>query len=227
MCFSWLNGVLIFNFYLLYPMFEQTTICLPFFWGGDLYFKLHVRWPFCFQVEKYRLRLTSAVPTTDSFFNAIVASVSNFTNNKRDLNPCCIACRISICLVYEHQKKMKIKDKCNALLNFKDKRYFFFPDIYQGQRIHCYTIPDRGQRCWVYSSYGWLWMSHNYLPESPTQYQISTCHSEYTLLINYHWLLHLLSVPSSSHNCSFIFQCTICYKSIRFHFTKLTCFQKL
>lgn len=41
---------------------------------------------------------------------------------------------------------MKIKDKGNALLNFKDKKYFF-PDIYQGQRIHCYTIPDRGQRC--------------------------------------------------------------------------------
>lgn len=104
---------------------------------------------------------------------------------------------------------------------------FFFSDIHQGQRIHCYTIPDREQSCWVFSSYGWLWMSHNYLPESPTQYQISTCHSEFTLPINYHWLLHLLSVPLSPQNYSLYFPIYYMLWKHSFPFYKIDMFSKI
>lgn len=69
---------------------------------------------FCFQVEKYRPRLTSTVLTRENFINAIVASVSNFTNNKRGLKPFFTACRISICFVLEHHKNMIITDKFHA-----------------------------------------------------------------------------------------------------------------
>lgn len=69
-----------------------------FFWGGGLYLN-DMFVDFFVEVEKYRLLLTSTVPTSESFINAIVASVSNFTNNRKVLKPCCIACRISICIV--------------------------------------------------------------------------------------------------------------------------------
>lgn len=51
---------------------------------------------FCFQVNKYRPHVTSTVLARGSFIDAIVASVSNFTNNKWGLKPYYITCRFSI-----------------------------------------------------------------------------------------------------------------------------------
>lgn len=51
---------------------------------------------FCFQVNKYRPHMTSTILARGSFIDAIVASVSNSTNNKWGLKPYYITCRFSI-----------------------------------------------------------------------------------------------------------------------------------
>lgn len=95
-----------------FNIYQKTKLRYLFCFILNCKWNCYLPFCFCFQADKYRPHVTPTVLVRGSFINAIVASVSNFTNNKRGLKPCYRAYRFSICFVTEEYEKWWLHLNC-------------------------------------------------------------------------------------------------------------------